>query len=451
MADSLKINPPPAKKKRREQSYSSKYGEEFSFITNSKVSSLHAFCKPCRKDINISHGGRLDIVQHSKTAVHLRNLKMGEEGKKSQIMTSFFSSSNNKEEESSIINAECLFTCFLLEHNIPLAAADHIGPLLRKAFPKSEEVKKYAADHKSQISSVLQTFPYAISTDGSHTNDSKLYPIIISYPDMNTKSIKLQVVSIPNLEESSTGVNIGNLLLKELEALKIPISNCIAMGSDNAPVMLGLKSGVVSVLRNHQPEMLALGCPCHLINIAAQKAAQMLPVSVDSLLIDLFYYLEGSVNRKQRLVEMQIQCEEEVSKILKHVCTRWLSLGLCLPRLTSQWDTITKFVDSEVEKESGFIKGNPQLQGFKIPKVSEKQNSNAEAKSKCDKKMEKTASNKTTFATSSKSVSSKPEEKKSLGLKQCFTRTSTRPTVIFFFSQSKCLKKLISCSKPHSP
>ena len=93
MADSLKINPPPAKKKRREQSYSSKYGEEFSFITNSKVSSLHAFCKPCRKDINISHGGRLDIVQHSKTAVHLRNLKMGEEGKKSQIMTSFFSSS----------------------------------------------------------------------------------------------------------------------------------------------------------------------------------------------------------------------------------------------------------------------------------------------------------------------------------------------------------------------
>ena len=71
MADSLKINPPPAKKKRREQSYSSKYGEEFSFITNSKVSSLHAFCKPCRKDVNISHGGRLDIVQHSKTAVHL--------------------------------------------------------------------------------------------------------------------------------------------------------------------------------------------------------------------------------------------------------------------------------------------------------------------------------------------------------------------------------------------
>ena len=94
MADSLKINPPPAKKKRREQSYSSKYGEEFSFITNSKVSSLHAFCKPCRKDINISHGGRLDIVQHSKTAVHLRNLKMGEEGKKSQIMTSFSSASS---------------------------------------------------------------------------------------------------------------------------------------------------------------------------------------------------------------------------------------------------------------------------------------------------------------------------------------------------------------------
>ena len=38
MADSLKINPPPAKKKRREQSYSSKYGERiFSQVRKNKT------------------------------------------------------------------------------------------------------------------------------------------------------------------------------------------------------------------------------------------------------------------------------------------------------------------------------------------------------------------------------------------------------------------------------
>ena len=331
------------------------------------MSSLYAFCKICRKDVNISHGGRQDIVQHAKTSTHLKMLRM-EEGKKSNSMKSYFSSAGSdksKTDDNAVINAECLFTAFFLEHNIPMAAADHIAPLLKKAFPKSEEVKKYASgrtktacivkemanQYKSTISLDLQSCPFAISTDGSHTKDSKLYPIVINYVDNRTKSVKLQVVSVPNLEEESSGVNIANLVVKELEKLKIPLSNCIAMGSDNAPVMLGHKSGVISVLRSHQPEMLALGCPCHLINIAAQKAAKMLPVSVDSLLIDLFYYMEGSVNRKQRLTEMQILYGGEVRKILKHVCTRWLSLGQCLPRLTSQWETIVKFVDGEVERD----------------------------------------------------------------------------------------------------
>ena len=143
-------------------------------------------------------------------------------------------------------------------------------------------------------------------------------------------------MSVPELQSASTGVNIGNLVLSELKNLNVPISNCIAMGSDNAPVMLGQKQGVLFVLQTHQVEIIALGCPCHLINIAAQNAAKMLPVSIDSLLIDLFYCMEGSVNRKQRLTELQIECGEEVRKILKHVCTRWLSLGQCLPRLTTQ-------------------------------------------------------------------------------------------------------------------
>ena len=107
----------------------------------------------------------------------------------------------------------------------------------------------------------LKDLPYAVSTGGSHTNDSKLYPIIISYLDSETKSIKLQLMSFPELQSASTGVNIGNLVLSKLKNLNVPISNCIAMGSDNAPAMLGQKQGLLSVLQTHQAEIIALGCP----------------------------------------------------------------------------------------------------------------------------------------------------------------------------------------------
>ena len=109
----LNLQPPPSKKKRREQHFTSKYSEEFSFITASAHSTLHAFCKICRKDVNISHGGRGDIVQHCKTSVHARNVQLEESAKQSPSVSSFFAKPH---EDNSLIKAECLFTAFFIEH-----------------------------------------------------------------------------------------------------------------------------------------------------------------------------------------------------------------------------------------------------------------------------------------------------------------------------------------------
>jgi hypothetical protein len=34
------------------------------------------------------------------------------------------------------------------------------------------------------------------------------------------------------------------------------------------------------------------GCPCHLVHIAAHKAAEKLPIKFEDLLIDIYYYLD---------------------------------------------------------------------------------------------------------------------------------------------------------------
>ena len=44
-----------------------------------------------------------------------------------------------------VIHFELLFASFLIEHNIPLSASDHAGPLFRKMFPDSELAKKYVS------------------------------------------------------------------------------------------------------------------------------------------------------------------------------------------------------------------------------------------------------------------------------------------------------------------
>lgn len=100
-----------------------------------------------------------------------------------------------------------------------------------------------------------------------------------------------------------------------------------------------------------------VGCVCHLMHLAARKAAKCLPVDVESPLIDIFYYLDKSSKRKQALIEVQKRLELPVQKIIKHVPTRWLSLGKCLQRLVDQYDALVTYFKEEVAREEKQKKG----------------------------------------------------------------------------------------------
>lgn len=77
-------------------------------------------------------------------------------------MSNFFGNSN----EDNVVRAECLFTGFLMEYNLPLRVNDHVGPLLRKMFPKCEDAKRYGC----------HVFTFAV--DGSGDTSSQLYPVV---------------------------------------------------------------------------------------------------------------------------------------------------------------------------------------------------------------------------------------------------------------------------------
>lgn len=133
-------------------------------------------------------------------------------------------------EDHSLIRAECLFMKFYIEHNIPLSASDHMGKLLRAAFPHAEEVQKFASSRTKtthlaremtkyeieKLCEILKTKPYSVLTDESHTSEDKFYLIVIMYADESSKEIKHQLLSLPALESASIGKNIGNLAIKEL-------------------------------------------------------------------------------------------------------------------------------------------------------------------------------------------------------------------------------------------
>ncbi|XP_063765200.1 zinc finger BED domain-containing protein 5-like [Eleginops maclovinus] len=347
---------PPLKKRRiSEQRFKLEYNAEWPTITRSKLDDFHAYCMLCKTDFSVRHGGRHDVEKHIRTAKHT-SYKAAVEA--TRPIAGFFT----VDSDTSVINAEVLAVDFLVEHNIPIAVADHIGPLVKKMFPDSKIAGKYgsgrtkssaivgalAKEDASVITEAMRTAPYSLATDGSTDyGDCKLYPLVVKYFDRGLGRVLTVLLSLPECHEASTGQNIFKLIDNELEKRSISWDNCMSFGADNAMVMQGLKAGTAGYINKKNSAVYVLGCPCHLIHLAAEKAAAQLPVSIEELLVDIYFYLDKSSKRKQGLKKFQDLCGVEMRKIVKHVSTRWLSLDKCIARLLQQWPALLQYFESE--------------------------------------------------------------------------------------------------------
>ena len=134
-----------------------------------------------------------------------------------------------------------------------------------------------------------------------------------------------------------------------------------------SPSLWEVKMGCCCKFKGKQPQCTCNGI-CHLINIAAEKGFANLPILIDECLVDIFYYLEKSTKRKEKLINFQKLHDIETKKIFKHVCTRWLSLGKCL--VLVQWKPLLSFFKEEISTSKFEISNS--LEVYKIPNLKTK-------------------------------------------------------------------------------
>ena len=310
----------------------------------------------------MAHGGINDCKIHVEGPRHVRN----HQSQKAQpsIGQLFRKGPEEEERRHKIMNAELLFVSFLIEHNIPVSAADHAGPLFRRMFPDSKiaqgyqcgrtkttalihhQAKEVSSDVVSKANEV-----FSLSTDGSNDASDKFFPVVLSHRENGL--CRQSLLCVPTVKEASaTGENIFNMLDVEVRKHGLNWENCLSLGSDNAPVMSGNKRGVLGFIHEKNSETYFAGCPVHLLHIAAKKGAQNIPVAVEDTLTDIYYYLKHSSKRQTELKEIQDMCGTQNLKVLKHVPTRWLSLGQCLSRLLILRDPLKRYFSQEVKAGS---------------------------------------------------------------------------------------------------
>lgn len=269
-------------KKQYLQKYLPSYTETWPCLVPSKLGDAHIFCNVCNCDFGISHGGKDDCSKHISRKKHIA---LATTVKKNTNIGQFFEATHAKEQNDTI-NAEVLFTQFIVEHNLPISSADHATKLMPKLFPDSTIATKYscgrskttalvhemAAIKTENLTQGVMKGPYSLATDGSNDATFKQYPLILTHYNSEEKKVTSNLLSISTFEGNSTGENIFNAINSELTGLSIPFDRMLAFGCDNANVMVGKVKGVYGHILKENSKCFLAGCSCHLINLAAQKA-----------------------------------------------------------------------------------------------------------------------------------------------------------------------------------
>ena len=163
----------------------------------------------CSKDINIEHQGRAGITRHINGNAH----KKAQEAKRKQpgIYSIFLKPSNPL--ESQVRRAEVKVTGFIAEHNIPLAVADHLGPLLKTYSKTYSKIAENYACGKTKTTCILNRAIkpelqknlinqmkkdcYSISTDDSNDQGlKKMNPVTVRLFEINQHMVANQCLEM---------------------------------------------------------------------------------------------------------------------------------------------------------------------------------------------------------------------------------------------------------------
>lgn len=324
------------------------------------------YCLPCGKTLTCHHQGLGDIKKHCTNDSHKTALKSW----KKQKTLSFCTDNKQDVFQNNVTRAEVIVSNFLVQHNLPLATSDHLGPLFRNAFPDSKIASAYSSARTKTTAIVNETFgshchefivkhcqnhPFSCGTDGSSdTGIQKMNPVSIRIFDINSAkkvSIHFYNMCLTEGEDGAKAKAIFEAIDENFTKDKLPYENCVSLSVDNTSTMVGKNNSVASRFKQKNPEIFISGCPCHLAHIAASHAndafSEILGLNVENLCIDLYYWFDKSSKRKGKLKEYFDFCDQEYMGVLKHISVRWLSLQQCMERILKKLPSLKSYFLSE--------------------------------------------------------------------------------------------------------
>lgn len=311
-------------KKVYKQHFRSAWAKDFDWIEERDD---QVFCTVCQ---GIVKGSFFHLQRHAKTPKHKK--KLGSVIGVPKISVAL----NNRQ---SAKNLERKITMFAVQYNVAFNAIGDLTKLIKycgknaKATANIKLSRTKAADivksefgpeQQSKLATVLKGQYFSIIMDEStDVSSKKCLAITVRYfDDIKTVSRFFGLVEVP----FATAKHLFDAVKGLLDQLRIPITNIIGYGADNANTMMGSKSGLKKLFEDEVPSIFVMGCICHSLDLCSSSAAKKLPPGIEGLVHDVYNHFAHSAKRKTIFAKAQEMFDVYNHAILRPCDTRWLSL-----------------------------------------------------------------------------------------------------------------------------
>ena len=208
-------------------------------------------------------------------------------------------------------------------------------------------IDEIALDVRSQLNDILRNTNFSLTLDESTVRDNET--LLLGYVRFrhNSKFVE-EMIFCMSLKPASTAQDIYAVVKKYFAESRIPMTNLISTAADGAPALMGRHNGVLKLLKNDNPRMIAVHCIIHRENLVAAVISSELDLLLKKV-ISVVNWVKSRPSNESLFKQLCMDMDENHVKLLLETSVRWLSKGNCLERFINLYDTILAFVGNREE------------------------------------------------------------------------------------------------------
>ena len=216
----------------------------------------------------------------------------------------------------------------------------------------NRRIAKLSANIKEQVISELKNSSFGMfSIQLDETTDVASCSQLLVFCRYFTESdMKDNMLFCSVLESTTKAVDVMQTLAKFFDQEELKWENLCGVCTDGAPAMLGVRSGLQTLVRNRSPDAVSMHCMIHRQALALKTLPESLQDALNIAIKTVNFIKNGALNtRLFRNLCSEMNAEHQNLLYYTRVC--WLSKGNVLARVFELREELQEFLNREGKYE----------------------------------------------------------------------------------------------------